>query len=170
MWQGGDCGERGLIPAHAGKTRISVTRRRRIRADPHSRGENQIHRVTSAILTGSSPLTRGKHEENGVSGHRRGLIPAHAGKTAAIAWQVSTARVHPHARGENANTYPRFDVDAGSSPLTRGKRHDQRRVGAPRGLIPAHAGKTTAASHSARGAGAHPRSREENWFFRPSHL
>ena len=53
-------------------------------------------------------------------------------------------------------------IDAGSSPLTRGKP----RVGGRRRerirLIPAHAGKTDAVHESAEAARAHPRSRGEN--------
>ena len=50
----------------------------------------------------------------------------------------------------------------GSSPLTRGKRPPIRAVGKRGGLIPAHAGKTSAASAPAGDPGAHPRSRGEN--------
>ena len=34
-----------------------------------------------AVLLGSSPLTRGKHQTDRVGIHGGGLIPAHAGKT-----------------------------------------------------------------------------------------
>ena len=52
--------------------------------------------------------------------------------------------------------------DNGSSPLTRGKRHQTAcRVRSPR-LIPAHAGKTRSCRLPWRGAPAHPRSRGEN--------
>ena len=50
----------------------------------------------------------------------------------------------------------------GSSPLTRGKRRRSRRVRGLRGLIPAHAGKTSTATARPTRNGAHPRSRGEN--------
>ena len=49
---------------------------------------------------------------------------------------------HPRSRGENASNQHRPCAQAGSSPLTRGKRlFDTSAVGT-NGLIPAHAGKT----------------------------
>ena len=51
---------------------------------------------------------------------------------------------------------------AGSSPLTRGKRHVRCDGRTPAGLIPAHAGKTSRSCSRAGCRGAHPRSRGEN--------
>ena len=70
------------------------------------------------------------------------LIPAHAGKTA---WLNSSAVIwpaHPRSRGENKKKAEAKKADAGSSPLTRGKRCDEHRRECDEGLIPAHAGKT----------------------------
>ena len=50
-----------LIPAHAGKTWSSRKVARPIRAHPRSRGENLTDCQMFATLSGSSPLTRGKH-------------------------------------------------------------------------------------------------------------
>ena len=91
---------------------------------------------------GSSPLTRGKHVGDLGVLVGRGLIPAHAGKTAP----------------------PRAVIaySCGSSPLTRGKQvvlHVERNE---RGLIPAHAGKTVVTGLYEGAAQAHPRSRGEN--------
>ena len=52
---------RGLIPAHAGKTRAASRVCIVIGAHPRSRGENRRRRSRLATLPGSSPLTRGKH-------------------------------------------------------------------------------------------------------------
>ena len=71
----------GLIPAHAGKTPAYRAVGHDQRAHPRSRGENIFARRADQSLTGSSPLTRGKHRRNGPEACRRGLIPAHAGKT-----------------------------------------------------------------------------------------
>ena len=71
----------GLIPAHAGKTRIAIYNVTTTGAHPRSRGENSwpLRRSTSAL--GSSPLTRGKLINDALTIIQGGLIPAHAGKT-----------------------------------------------------------------------------------------
>ena len=70
-----------LIPAHAGKTiddSWSVTHGK---AHPRSRGENSANWFISCVVTGSSPLTRGKRRGHLPGLPPTGLIPAHAGKT-----------------------------------------------------------------------------------------
>ena len=51
---------RGLIPAHAGKTRTRATPAGHFRAHPRSRGENLGSLAYASLNQGSSPLTRGK--------------------------------------------------------------------------------------------------------------
>ena len=75
------CFALGLIPAHAGKTWPSPTVLKSSWAHPRSRGENLIGVAADLAAQGSSPLTRGKHVAENRRRHRRGLIPAHAGKT-----------------------------------------------------------------------------------------
>ena len=58
--------------------------------------------------------------------------------------------------------------ELGSSPLTRGKPRGPLLPLEPRGLIPAHAGKTLVGVWRLVGGGAHPRSRGENYGFRPA--
>ena len=111
---------------------------------------------------GSSPLTRGKRAPGRGCRHRRGLIPAHAGKTSGQGRARSRRRAHPRSRGENAELMDRYTVQRGSSPLTRGK-PDLRVGGLCRlRLIPAHAGKTRSPGTPIIVPGAHPRSRGEN--------
>ena len=74
----------GLIPAHAGKTPRPASRGALGWAHPRSRGENHDQDAYPDPRPGSSPLTRGKPAGQAVGGHRRGLIPAHAGKTLRI--------------------------------------------------------------------------------------
>ena len=50
----------------------------------------------------------------------------------------------------------------GSSPLTRGKRGDEKNSADASGLIPAHAGKTRYSDRTPAASRAHPRSRGEN--------
>ena len=70
-----------LIPAHAGKTFSGGAGSKGSGAHPRSRGENQEFNQAILDLGGSSPLTRGKLFRRGKRAGRRGLIPAHAGKT-----------------------------------------------------------------------------------------
>ena len=55
--------DRGLIPAHAGKTMRPDVTPRGHRAHPRSRGENVNGAGAAAFSSGSSPLTRGKLSE-----------------------------------------------------------------------------------------------------------
>ena len=173
----------GLIPAHAGKTPAwrahrrptggssPLTRGKRPRrpqstaierAHPRSRGENSRCASASRTSLGSSPLTRGKPVCCLLRLFAYGLIPAHAGKTANGHPFCALARAHPRSRGENTPWLSHAWTQPGSSPLTRGKQSWLGVLFDGVGLIPAHAGKTTTASRSARAAGAHPRSRGEN--------
>ena len=73
---------------------------------------------------------------------------------------MSTA--HPRSRGENSGMVVVPMVTSGSSPLTRGKPRNVRVGPGSRGLIPAHAGKTTGTYMRSSISSAHPRSRGEN--------
>ena len=112
----------GLIPAHAGKTACPPCRMSRRTAHPRSRGENG-QRATQAL-----PEVR--------------LIPAHAGKTRRGGAVGFRRRAHPRSRGENCLPARAGRQQAGSSPLTRGKRPHLVHVLVRVRLIPAHAGKT----------------------------
>ena len=151
-----------LIPAHAGKTRarrcLSVTST----AHPRSRGENTTARWQGAHNVGSSPLTRGKRRLPGTAGFDERLIPAHAGKTTRASTRPSMIAAHPRSRGENVEGCFDAVLEAGSSPLTRGKRLREQAQQARRRLIPAHAGKTALSHGITRALPAHPRSRGEN--------
>ena len=133
----------GLIPAHAGKTSHLKTSCGCVAAHPRSRGENQSSADTVTFVPGSSPLTRGKHSEPGISGFDWRLIPAHAGKTTPRASPLQPVRAHPRSRGENTERTEIMKAYRGSSPLTRGKPHGVPQRPVRRRLIPAHAGKTS---------------------------
>ena len=133
---------RGLIPAHAGKTRRAGMRASPSGAHPRSRGENDAGAPHQRARLGSSPLTRGKQALVRGSLEVGGLIPAHAGKTPDALRALGGKPAHPRSRGENGWRQDEGGEQSGSSPLTRGKPCEgKRREGAP-GLIPAHAGKT----------------------------
>ena len=152
----------GLIPAHAGKTVLARLGGADAEAHPRSRGENTLPSWPPTPCEGSSPLTRGKLRAHVLPARRRGLIPAHAGKTVDTARVDTHARAHPRSRGENLDTRERGRSSPGSSPLTRGKRVDAHGRVQRAGLIPAHAGKTRGRPDSVVAEQAHPRSRGEN--------
>ena len=93
---------------------------------------------------------------------KMGLIPAHAGKTGVIPANTVPDWAHPRSRGENPHAREGDHQEAGSSPLTRGKRGEDRFTLAGLGLIPAHAGKTPGDVGGTQSMWAHPRSRGEN--------
>ena len=132
----------GLIPAHAGKTASRRQRSRSIGAHPRSRGENLLRDRVAAAGGGSSPLTRGKPHLETARRDRRGLIPAHAGKTRRRFRRSYVMGAHPRSRGENMTPESDARPNRGSSPLTRGKHLRHAVAGPPERLIPAHAGKT----------------------------
>ena len=117
----------GLIPAHAGKTGSGSGLRCGGRAHPRSRGENRSPKMTINNALGSSPLTRGKLLHVMGVKHMPRLIPAHAGKTVHLLLWTARSGAHPRSRGENDSLSVLVKRDAGSSPLTRGKRQYQSR-------------------------------------------
>ena len=99
---------RGLIPAHAGKTRSAPQPAGQPGAHPRSRGENGTTLGNAAASVGSSPLTRGKQCEIRHTQLLPGLIPAHAGKTYERKTGQPITRAHPRSRGENARSSRMF--------------------------------------------------------------
>ena len=111
---------------------------------------------------GSSPLTRGKqHRLLHIPAEER-LIPAHAGKTDALADSQAVWMAHPRSRGENTRRATDDLRERGSSPLTRGKLPGRAGDDSGARLIPAHAGKTVFLRSQEGNRRAHPRSRGEN--------
>ena len=156
------CGRRGRIPAHAGKTRNGVSPASQGWAHPRSRGENCASLFALIFFSGASPLTRGKHRRRRTNQRTDRRIPAHAGKTMDYAHGVGNGPAHPRSRGENWRTCGWFLSGWGASPLTRGKRLGPFSVVERLGRIPAHAGKTRPTDGKTRTTPAHPRSRGEN--------
>ena len=152
--------DKGLIPAHAGKTVQARYWRAPARAHPRSRGENAGRTVDVLVAPGSSPLTRGKRGLLVGQLSHGGLIPAHAGKTAPGRRDGRGPGAHPRSRGENRRSWRICSMILGSSPLTRGKRNIDLRLRGVDGLIPAHAGKTSRAwKFSMMGSGSSPLTR-----------
>ena len=94
-------GQRGLIPAHAGKTSRESVLRCAHGAHAVLPGHDEQEWRASVRSWGSSPLTRGKRWTGAGERPRRGLIPAHAGKTRRSAREHPPPGAHPRSRGEN---------------------------------------------------------------------
>ena len=152
----------GLIPAHAGSTcvllGVSVVKW----AHPRSRGEHGNGAIVIVACPGSSPLTRGAHGYTEKGKARTGLIPAHAGSTCDQPLPDGPRRAHPRSRGEHEILTEGEEGTTGSSPLTRGAQTDEFTTDINEGLIPAHAGSTSAPAQRQRLTRAHPRSRGEH--------
>ena len=132
----------GSIPAHAGETPGRESSSGSTRVHPRARGGNRIGMGYSVRRAGPSPRTRGKQPPHGQDAYRQGSIPAHAGETPSPGPLLESRRVHPRARGGNADDRVGFLVRQGPSPRTRGKQGDSRHFPGKRGSIPAHAGET----------------------------
>ena len=158
----GDVPKPGLIPAQAGKTCSTSSRRPPQRAHPRAGGENATPAKDSVFLNGSSPRRRGKLRHCRGRARRRRLIPAQAGKTHGRRPPPVTSSAHPRVDGENAACSAATLPAVGSSPRGRGKPRGRRRGCAGPRLIPAWTGKTMGGRSTRCDIGAHPRMGGEN--------
>ena len=114
----------GLIPAHAGNTRIRGFRCGSRWAHPRACGEHSLSDQQVMLDAGSSPRMRGTLPAAHLDGVFAGLIPAHAGNTFAKTSADQTAKAHPRACGEHPGNPDFWRVCLGSSPRMRGTRID----------------------------------------------
>ena len=108
---------------------------------------------------GSSPLARGLPLVEVVEGGVHGIIPARAGFTTTITGSPCSSADHPRSRGVYSLDARGLASTAGSSPLARGLRGENRVDRATDRIIPARAGFTTSHVSSTIWAWDHPRSR-----------
>ena len=125
-------------------------------------GENLGEKLLPVVTAGSSPRVRGKLHAHARKRPHRGLIPACAGKTSSASPRPGAHAAHPRVCGENSQSGRPTKASPGSSPRVRGKRHPRGRHPRRDGLIPACAGKTSAASSTGQPPWAHPRVCGEN--------
>ena len=156
------CERTGLIPARAGNTTKTQTRKEPRWAHPRSRGEHDYSPADPSLALGSSPLARGTRELRGYSHPVTGLIPARAGNTGVVGEDGVFGGAHPRSRGEHCGVKVRRRIMTGSSPLARGTLRQLRYGAEVTGLIPARAGNTNLTISSTSTSRAHPRSRGEH--------
>ncbi len=107
---------------------------------PLMRG-NPAPSVSGNALQGSIPTHAGKPADAEILAHQLGSIPTHAGKPISNASVNSMDEVYPHSCGETLTLRFQRHIIKGLSPLMRGNRPADRRIGHADGSIPTHAGK-----------------------------
>ena len=158
----GECCPLRLIPAWAGKTKLTARPDPRYRAHPRMGGENSSSTPCCISCTGSSPHGRGKLSAGSLAWLTGRLIPAWAGKTDRARPFHAGCRAHPRVDGENESSDSKTFFKTGSSPRGRGKYKLGCIVCLARRLIPAWTGKTAGKTCCTACVRAHPRVDGEN--------
>ena len=109
-----------IIPAYAGSTFISTSRRPEIADHPRIRGEHERNPPEIYSGGGSSPHTRGARGRISCAGGRRGIIPAYAGSTTGGGVFASPGWDHPRIRGEHRRWVGLADYRGGIIPAYAG--------------------------------------------------
>ena len=137
----GPDGQRGITPAHAGKSAGLAKDQNRVWDHPRTCGEKAFTSSLFQVFSGSPPHMRGK-ERHGYSHHpRMGITPAHAGKSLIYAIWVCSTWDHPRTCGEKIKYRQKPIQEKGSPPHMRGKVENSARQVSMIGITPAHAGK-----------------------------
>ena len=134
---------RGIIPACAGSTSLSVRVVSVRRNHPRMCGEHYVHRPQLDWDVGSSPHVRGALVQDFLQGLSTGIIPACAGST--VSWRIRRppCRDHPRMCGEHNRGSSFGQSHKGSSPHVRGARQACDDALQESGIIPACAGSTS---------------------------
>ena len=132
----------GIIPAHAGLTRISSTSSRLSRDHPRACGAHTARSMARRAIWGSSPRMRGSPYVVLLHDLVPGIIPAHAGLTSSLPLQRQAVSDHPRACGAHRASQLWTARSSGSSPRMRGSRRPLSVYYHSCGIIPAHAGLT----------------------------
>ena len=131
-----------FIPAYAGNSAGNIRRPPKASVHPRLRGELTFLHLRMTMTTGSSPLTRGTHENYRYCLNSVRFIPAYAGNSSAITINDLRQAVHPRLRGELRLVNRRPFFYDGSSPLTRGTPRPMPVYSVPGRFIPAYAGNS----------------------------
>ena len=113
----------GIIPAYAGSTPCGTPILTECRDHPRIRGEHDCSIYFTNFPTGSSPHTRGALSLSGALIGCGRIIPAYAGSTFRLIFSQARSRDHPRIRGEHTAALIGPAIAGGSSPHTRGARH-----------------------------------------------
>ena len=127
------------------------------RDHPRACGEHTPRDNGFVLGSGSSPRMRGALDKFRMPDGTIGIIPAHAGSTAASRRRHNRWQDHPRACGEHESYAMEGAVQKGSSPRMRGAQSEHEPCARQRGIIPAHAGSTIRARAMCTTARDHPR-------------
>ena len=111
---------RRFIPACAGNTKSSRSRRSPNTVHPRVCGEHSIEVCFHRAMAGSSPRVRGTRWRQIGHVFLRRFIPACAGNTCCLRSRLSITAVHPRVCGEHTAPHNSAVVSIGSSPRVRG--------------------------------------------------
>ena len=131
-----------IIPALAGNTPSPAPHATTGPDHPRSRGEYWPSITTVAIVSGSSPHSRGIREATPPGEAPSGIIPALAGNTGQRRRPRWRGGDHPRSRGEYSRRPEPSLAGWGSSPLSRGILKCAILKTSRSGIIPALAGNT----------------------------
>ena len=147
----------GITPAHAGKSLWGCAYGDGSADHPRACGEKQKQKARLAAGLGSPPRMRGKGCWNVQIPCRKGITPAHAGKSILGAPLMLVLRDHPRACGEKPCSIDCTEASRGSPPRMRGKGKLLHAKLSALGITPAHAGKSHLHHHQTGTQGDHPR-------------
>ena len=153
---------RGITPAGAGKTSISVRTNAFAEDHPRRCGENRKSVSQTALGWGSPPQVRGKPRTYLYCSSVTGITPAGAGKTKATLNERFVNQDHPRRCGENQIPNRHTLQTTGSPPQVRGKLDVLHFFFTVLGITPAGAGKTCIISWRNNPLRDHPRRCGEN--------
>ena len=138
---------RRFIPAYAGNAHADQRGRHVHAVHPRIRGERDAGTGVGTGATGSSPHTRGTLVIHAVHLGQIRFIPAYAGNASCLRRHAESMTVHPRIRGERARAGIGHEVEAGSSPHTRGTRVLIQHDSEIQRFIPAYAGNALPISY-----------------------
>ncbi len=151
-----------IIPAYAGNTVLTHSLASCHADHPRVRGEHRFNRPLPSNYSGSSPRTRGTLDlgQTRIVGLR--IIPAYAGNTACRVSSDARTTDHPRVRGEHWRAAWVSEIEAGSSPRTRGTPLGRAVPATDCRIIPAYAGNTSSRVQPVARIADHPRVRGEH--------
>ena len=147
----------GIIPAHAGLTDTMHHCSSHCRDHPRACGAHLFQELIRQNFRGSSPRMRGSLLSDTIKKGKEGIIPAHAGLTGPPRSGPAHCRDHPRACGAHFAHLDNDEARRGSSPRMRGSRVLFYTLPSGGGIIPAHAGLTSARVTTPKFARDHPR-------------
>ena len=134
-------GNRGITPAHAGKSKEILEAIRHDEDHPRPCGEKTHAGAEKVPELGSPPPMRGKVVSHTYKDVQRRITPAHAGKRCSMLRLASRLKDHPRPCGEKPRGRGGNLPELGSPPPMRGKVPWHAIGVVCCGITPAHAGK-----------------------------